>query len=164
MTKTHASAGAAIVMILLLSSGEYATLIGHYLAQFDGVVVARAEFTHYPPWTRNLVTRYVIREADGRKHVYYADPSEGDLGGFAIGTHLSKERWHMDYEANGQIRDDFPFPIYFFWMVFDFVMLTACVVLAIMIRARDRRTAELQAAVDRGEELLRKMDRDNESG
>jgi hypothetical protein len=27
-------------MILLLGSGEYATVAGHYLGQFDGVVVA----------------------------------------------------------------------------------------------------------------------------
>jgi hypothetical protein len=41
MRKTHITPGAAILAVLLLSSGEYATVVGHLLAQFDGVVVAR---------------------------------------------------------------------------------------------------------------------------
>lgn len=160
MRKTHISVGAAILTMLLLSSGEYAMVAGQYLAQFDGEVVARTKFVHYPPWTNNLATRYVISESDGRKRVYYADPGEGDLGGFAIGAHLSKQRWHLDYEVNGQTRNDFPFPLYFFWMVLDFGLLGGCVIVALMIRARDRRTCELEAAVERGEQLLRDMDRE----
>jgi hypothetical protein len=161
MNKTHITPGAAILVILLLSSGEYATVAGHFLAQFDGVVVARTEFVHYPPWTRNLTTKYVIREADGREHVFYADPSEGSgIDGFPIGTHLTKQRGHLDYEENGQQRDDFPLPMYTFWMILDFGLLVGCVILAIMIRARDQRTRELEAAVERGQQVLRDMDRE----
>lgn len=58
MKKAHIP-DAAILVILLLSCGEYAMVAGHYLAQFDGVVVARTNDVHYPPWTRNLATRYV---------------------------------------------------------------------------------------------------------
>jgi hypothetical protein len=159
MRKAHVSIGGAILLIVLLSSGEYATTVGHFFAQFDGVVVARTENVSYPPWTRNLTTKYVIQESYGRTFGYYADPSEGDLGGFKIGTRLRKQRWHMEYEANGQTRDDFPLPMYLFWMIFDFGMLAAVLVLAIMIRTRDRRTRDLEAAVERGEELLREMDR-----
>ena len=64
----------------------------------------------------------------------------------------------MDYEVNGQTRNDFPLPLYLFWMVFDFGMLAAVVGLAIMIRIRDQRTHDLEAAVERGEELLRDTD------
>ncbi len=160
MRKSHITPGLAILTILLLSSGEYATVVGHYLAQFDGVVVARTELVHYPPWTRNLTTKYVIQESDGRKYVYYADPSQGHIDGFPIGTHLAKQRWHMDYEADGQERNDFPLPIYAFWMILDFGVLVACVILAFMIQARDRRTRELEAAVERGQQLLRDMDRE----
>jgi hypothetical protein len=155
--------GAAFLLILLISSGEYATVAGHYLAQFDGVIIGRTEFVRYPPWTRNLTTRYLIREADGREHVYYADPSQGHIDGFPIGTHLIKQRWHMDYEADGARRDDFPLPIYAFWMILDFGMLVGCVILAMMIRARDRRTRELEAALERGQRVLRDMDRERRS-
>lgn len=79
---------------------------------------------------------------------------------FSIGAHLSKQRWRLDYKEDGQARNDFPLPIYGFWMIIDFSVLVACVILAFMIQARDRRTRELEAAVGRGEELLRKMDRE----
>lgn len=159
MRKAHTAPGAAILVILLLSSGEYAMVAGHYLAQFDGVVVARTDPVHYPPWTRNRATRYVISESDGRERVYYADPSQGHLDGFPIGTRLTKRRWHMDYQADGQVRNDFPFPIYLFWMIFDFGLLVGCVIVAIMIRIRNRRIRELEAAVERGEQLLRDSER-----
>jgi hypothetical protein len=158
MKKARVSVGGAILLILALSSGEYATTVGHFLAQFDGVVAARTNNVAYPSWTRNLTTRYVIQEPDGRKCVYYADPSEGDLGGFKIGTHLSKQRWHMVYEADGKVRNDFPLPLYLFWMVFDFGIFAAVVVLAIRIRTRDQRTRDLEAAVERGQELLRQTE------
>ena len=160
MRKAHIPPGVAILVILLLSCGEYAMVAGHYLAQFDGVVVARTDDVHYPPWTRNLATRYVIRESDGLERVYYADPSQGHIDGFPIGTRLTKQRWHMDYEADGQARDDFPFSFYLFWMILDFGLLVGCVIVAIMIGIRDRRTRELEAAVERGEQLLHDSERE----
>src|SRR5690349_17704844 len=158
MQKARVSVGGAILLILALSSGEYAMTVGHFLAQFDGVVAARTYDVAYPPWSRNLTTRYVIQEPGGRKCVYYADPSEGVLGGYKIGTHLSKQRWHIDYEADGEVRNDFPLPLYLFWMVLDFGIFAAVVVLAIMIRARDQRMSDLEAAVERGQELLRQTE------
>ncbi len=149
MRKAHTTPGVVILLILLTSSGEYATVVGHYLAQFDGVVVARTDDVHYPPWTRNLVTRYVIGESDGRERVYHADPSQGHINGFPIGTRLTKQRWHLDYEADGQARNDFPFPYYAFWMIFDFGLLAGCIIVAMMISTRDRGARELEAAVER---------------
>jgi hypothetical protein len=160
MRKAHVASGVAILVILLSSSGEYAMVVGHYLAQFDGLVVARTDDIHYPPWTRNLATRYVIRESDGRRGVYYADPSQGHIDGFPIGTRLSKQRRHMDYEADGKTRNDFPLPFYLFWMILDFGLLAGCMIVAMMIRIRDRRTRELESAVERGERLLRDSDRE----
>jgi len=160
MRGTHVGPGAAFLLILMVSSGEYATVAGHYLAQFDGVIVGRTQFVHYPPWTRNLTTRYLIREPDGRERAYYADPSQGHIDGFPIGTQLSKQRWRMEYEANGQRMNDFPPPIYGFWMILDFGLLVGCVILAFMNRARDRRTREAEAAMRRGQHLLQDMDRE----
>lgn len=147
-------------MILALSAGEFVPMAEQYLAQFDGVIVARTDFVHYPPWTRNLATRYVVQESGGRRYVYYADPSQGHIDGFAIGTHLAKRRWRMDYEADGAPRNDFPLFIYVYFGVLDLGLLVGCIIVAFMIQARDRRTRELEAAVERGEELLRKMDRE----
>lgn len=154
MRRAHIAPGVAILAILLSCSGDFAIVLEHLLAQFDGVVVARTDDVHYPSWTRNLANRYVVHESDGRDRVYYADPSEGRLDGFPIGTRVTKQRWHMDYEENGQTRNDFPFPIYAFWLMFDFALLVACVILVIMISLRDRRTRELEAAVERGKRLL----------
>jgi hypothetical protein len=39
-------------------------------------------------------------------------------------------------------------------------VLVALLILAVMIRARDRRTRELEAAVERGQQVLRDMDRE----
>jgi len=66
----------------------------------------------------------------------------------------------MDYEADGQTRDDFPFSFYLFWMILDFGLLVGCVIVAIMIGIRDRRTRELEAAVERGEQLLHDSERE----
>ena len=154
MTKAHTTPAVAIIVILLISSGDYGIVLGHLLAQFDGVLVARTDNLHYPPWTRNGATRYVIHGADGRDHVYYADPGEGRSGGFPLGTELRKRRWHFDYVENGQPRNDFPFPLYFFFLVLDSGLLVACVIVAIMIQIRDRNAHELAAAVERGQRLL----------
>jgi len=154
MRRAHITPGVATLAILLSSSGDFAIVLEHLLAQFDGVVVARADDVHYPPWTRNLANRYVVRESDGRDRVYYADPSEGHLNGFPIGTRVTKQRWRMDYEENVQRRNDFPFVIYAFWMTIDFALLMACVILAIMMNIRDRHNCELAAAVERGKRLL----------
>ena len=154
MRRAYIAPSVAILAIFLSSSGDLAIVLEHLLAQFDGVVVARTDDVHYPFWTRNLATRYVVRGFDGRDRVYYADPSEGHLNGFPIGTRVTKQRWRMEYEENGQTRNDFPFAIYAFWLMFDFALLVACAILVIMINLRDRRTRELETAVERGKLLL----------
>lgn len=158
MTRGHTSAGGAFLFILLLSCGEFAAVGGQYLARFDGVVIARQEGIYHPFWSHNRTTRYVIRESDGRERVYYADPSLGRLNGFPIGTHLTKQRWRMDYEADGEERNDFPFPLYLFWMLFDSGLMIGCIIIGVMINIRDRHTRELQSALERAEERLREGD------
>jgi hypothetical protein len=147
--RSHTTPGLALFFILLLGSTDYAMVLEHLLAQFDGVVEERTEDVFYPIWTHNLVNRYVIRESDGRQDVYYADSSEGRRDGFAVGTRLAKQRWHMDYEENGQARNDFPFVIYGFGMMFNSALLVACVIIAIMIEVRDARARALKASVER---------------
>jgi hypothetical protein len=152
--KAHVPPAVAILTIFLVSSGDFMIVLGHLLAQFDGVVVARTEDVHYPPWTRTRATRYIIRDTDGHQHLYYADSSEGGLDGFPDGTSLKKHRWQFEYEENGQVRNDFPFPFYLLFLILDTGLLVGAVVLAIMMRNRDRRNRELADAVDRGRRLL----------
>src|SRR6185437_8272316 len=140
--------------VLLGASGEFGMTIEHYWAHFDGIVVARKDNVRFPPWSRNRATRYVIRESGGREYVYYADssegaPSESALNGFPVGTRLRKQRRHMDYEENGQAMNDFPLGLYILPMMLDSFLLGAAVILDLMIRARDRRNRELQAAFQR---------------
>jgi len=155
VTRVRTTPAVAIIVILLSSLGDYAMVLGQFVVQFDGVVVARTDDLHYPPWTRNRVTRYVIHETDGRDGVYHADPSEGGGSGFPIGTVLRKQRWHLDYEENGQPRNDFPLPLYFFFVILDTGLLAAAVIVAIMIQIRDAKARELAAAVERGQRLLK---------
>ncbi len=149
MNKSHIPPSVVILSILLVAAGEYAMVLGHYWAQFDGVVVARKDNVRFPPWTRNRANRYVIRNSDGQEHVYYADSSEGDLGGFPIGATLTKQRWHMDYQENGRQMNDFPLAIYILPMMLDAILLGAAIILVIMIRARDNRHRDLQADYER---------------
>ncbi len=149
MGKAHIPTSVVILSILLVAAGEYAMVLGHYWAQFDGVVVARKDNVRFPSWTRNRANRYVIGGSDGRQYVYYADSSEGDLDGFPIGTRLTKQRWHMDYQENGRAMNDFPLGIYILPMMLDAVLLGAAVILVIMIRVRDNRHRDLQADYER---------------
>ncbi len=141
-------------MLLLISSGDYLAVGEQYFAQLDGIVVARTDNVHYPPWTRNLATRYVLRRADGSQVVFYADSSMGRLNGFALGTHLTKQRWRFNYEVDGQSMNDFPLPFYLLFLILDSGLLIAAVVIGVMINNRDRRERELNDAVERGRRLL----------
>jgi hypothetical protein len=125
MGKPQTTIAVVILAIVAIASGEYAMVIGHYLAQFDGVVVTRTDDVHFPPWTRNRANRYVIRESDGSEHIYYADSAEG-RNGFPIGTRIAKQRWRMGYKENGQARSDFPLDIYILPMMIDAVLLLGC--------------------------------------
>jgi hypothetical protein len=125
-----------------------------YFAQFDGIVVAQTDYVHYPPWTRNLATRYVLRQADGSQVVFHVDPGMGHLNGFALGTHLTKQRWRFNYEADGHSRNDFPLPFYLLFVILDSGLLIAAVVIGVMINNRERRERELNDAVERGRRLL----------
>jgi hypothetical protein len=62
------------------------------------------------------------------------------------------------YEADGQTRNDFPLLFNLFWMILDFGLVAGCMIVPMMIRIRDRRTRELESAVERGERLLRDSD------
>ena len=144
----------AIVVILLSGVGDYAIVLEQYCARWDGVVIARTDDLHYPPWTRIRVTKYVVRGLDGSERTYFSDPSIGARDGFPPGTVLKKQRWTFAYQENGKARNDFPFPFYFLFMVFDAGLLIAAVMVAIMMRNRDRAARELAAAVERGQRLL----------
>jgi hypothetical protein len=67
---------------------------------------------------------------------------------------LSKQRWHLDYEEDGRPRNDFPLPLYAFFLMLDSGLLFGAVVLSLMVRSRDRKARELAAAVECGRRIL----------
>jgi hypothetical protein len=76
----------------------------------DGVVISSRDLpsTGAP---RNA-THYTLRGLDGDS-VYVAGPTDASLPrSLPIGTHLRKQRWHLDYERNGERVDDFPISFY----------------------------------------------------
>jgi hypothetical protein len=150
----HTTPFIAILVILLSGVGDYAIVLEQYCARWDGVVIARTDDLHYPPWTRIRVTKYVVRGLDGSESTYHSDPSIGARDGFPPGIVLKKRRWTFAYEEDGKARNDFPFPFYFLLMVLDAGLLIAAVMVAILIRNRDRTARELAAAFERGQRLL----------
>lgn len=153
MLKAHLAPAFVLALVILQGASEYTIFFGHLLAQFDGLVAAR-EDVRYPPWSRSHATRYTIRGSDRREQAYIADSAEGGTGGFAVGTYLRKQRWRMAYEANGRRVDDFPTAFYGFWVILDSGLGLAAIVLAFMIRIRDRNARELAAAAERARRRL----------
>jgi hypothetical protein len=153
MSKTRLAPALVVAFVIVRGASDYTIFFGHLLAQFDGVVAARKD-VRYPPWTRYHATRYTIRGSDGRERAYIADPTEGGTHGFAMGTHLEKQRWRMDYEENGRRVDDFPVALYGFWVIFNTGLGLGAIILAIMIRIRDRSSRDLAAAAARAERRL----------
>jgi hypothetical protein len=153
MPRLGSSPALLVLLTILYGWGDYTIVFGHPLAQFDGVVVA-AKDVRYPPWARYHLMRCAIRGSDGREQIYIADPVEGGPDGFSVGTRLRKERWRLDYEENGRSVDDFPIVMYGLWVILDTGLLIGAVILAIMIRIRDRNARELAAAYERAEHRL----------
>jgi hypothetical protein len=59
------------------------------------------------------VTEYILRASDGSEFFYAAGPTDASLPrSLPVGTHLTKRRWRLDYEKDGQTIDDFPITFY----------------------------------------------------
>ena len=58
-------------------------------------------------------THYILRGDDGREYSYVAGATDGDLPrSIPVGTRLTKQKWHFDYEKDGQTINDFPIAFY----------------------------------------------------
>ena len=78
--------------------------------QVDGIVIASRDVpsTGAPRYA----TQYVVRSHDGDKQVFWAGPTDGSLDrSMPVGTQIRKERWHLDYERDGQTEG---FPVIFY--------------------------------------------------
>src|SRR4029453_1988587 len=57
-------------------------------------------------------TEYTVRGADGKEQLFWAGPTNGSLPrSMPVGTHIRKERWHLEYERDGRPQG-FPYIFY----------------------------------------------------
>jgi hypothetical protein len=76
----------------------------------NGVVIASRDVpsTGAPRYA----TEYTVRNADGKEQVFWAGPTDGSLPrSMPMGTRIRRERWHLDYERDGQ-QVGFPYVFY----------------------------------------------------
>ncbi len=100
--------------LFILWGFGYETVGIRLMTQLEGVVVSSRDIpsTGAPRY----VTEYTVRGPDGRESVYTAGPTDAFLQrSMPVGTSLKKQRWHLDYEKNGQRVDDFG--VYFYGLV-----------------------------------------------
>jgi len=75
-------------------------------AEVYGVVIASRE-TPSADAPRGI-TEYTIRGDDGQARSYIAGPTYGSLPrSMPIGTRIRKQRWHVEYERDGRLVNDF---------------------------------------------------------
>jgi hypothetical protein len=87
------------------------TLGARLWTQLDGVVIGSRDV---PP-TRGprYVTEYTVREHAGREVFYTAGPTDASLSrSMPIGTRVTKQRWHVDWERDGRRVNDFSLSFY----------------------------------------------------
>jgi hypothetical protein len=78
--------------------------------EIDGIIVASRDVPS--AGAPRYATEYTVRFADGRERVYWAGATDASLPrGMPVGTHIRKERWHLDYERDGRT-EGFPYIFY----------------------------------------------------
>jgi hypothetical protein len=79
--------------------------------QLDGVVVSSRDVPS--KGAPRYVTEYQLRGNDGQDDSYVAGPTDASLPrSLPTGTHLTKRLWHLDYQKDGVIVNDFPVSFY----------------------------------------------------
>jgi hypothetical protein len=97
--------------LFILWGFGYETVGTRLKTQLEGVVVSSRDIpsTGAPRYA----TEYTLRGPDGRESVYVAGATDASLPrSMPVGTSLKKQRWHLDYEKNGQRVDDFGVSFY----------------------------------------------------
>ena len=97
--------------LFLLYGFGYETLYQRLITQVEGVVVSsRDVHTLNNP---RYITEYVFRTPDGHETAYVAGSSDASLPqSMPLGTTISKRKWHLDYERDGENVSDFPGALY----------------------------------------------------
>jgi hypothetical protein len=97
--------------LFILWGFGYETVGTRLKTQLEGVVVSSRDIpsTGAPRYA----TEYTLRGPDGRESVYVAGATDASLPrSMPVGTSLKKQRWHLNYEKNGQRVDDFGVSFY----------------------------------------------------
>jgi hypothetical protein len=84
------------------------TLFGRLTTQVDGTIISRQTILE----TRRG-TVYTLRDSKGNLETYVAGATDASLSrDIPIGTHITKERWHLGYNLNNSYINDFPVIFY----------------------------------------------------
>jgi hypothetical protein len=79
--------------------------------ELDGVVVSSLD--HPSTGAPRYSTHYTLRGSDGGDYSYVAGATDASLPrSLPVGTRLKKQKWHLDYEKDGQVINDFPIALY----------------------------------------------------
>lgn len=67
----------------------------------------------HSPNSPRYITEYIVRAPDGHEANYVAGSSDASLPqSMPVGTTISKRKWHLDYERDGEHVSDFPAALY----------------------------------------------------
>jgi hypothetical protein len=89
----------------------FQTLGDRLTTQLDGQVISSRDLP--PSRGPRYSTEYTLRRPDGHKESYFAGATDGSLlRSMPVGTYLRKQKWHLGYERNGELVDDFPLSFY----------------------------------------------------
>ena len=122
-------------MFILWGFG-YETVGARLKTEVDGVVISSRDIpsTGAPRYA----TEYTLRGPDGRETIYVAGATDASLPrSMPVGTNLKKERWHLDYEKNGERVEDFG--VFFYGSIIGIAL--ACVVWSFILWRRQGQAA-----------------------
>jgi hypothetical protein len=129
--KWYARRHRSLRRIRLLDIDAYETVGARLKTEVDGVVISSRDVpsTGAPRYA----TEYTLRGPDGRETIYVAGATDASLPrSLPVGTTLKKERWHLDYEKNGERVEDFG--VFFYASIIGIAL--ACVVWSFVLWRR----------------------------
>jgi len=106
--------------LFMLYAFGYETLYQRLITQVEGVVQSSRDL--HSPSNPRYATEYIVRAPNGREVKYVAGASDASLPrSMPVGTTITKRRWHLDYDRDGEHVSGFPTAAY---------ALTLCAALA----------------------------------
>jgi hypothetical protein len=97
--------------LFLLYGFGYETLYQRLIARAEGVIVSSRDV--HSANNPRYITEYLLRPPDGHETKYVAGSSDASLPqSMPLGTTISKRKWHLDYERDGEQVSDFPTALY----------------------------------------------------